>query len=165
MSTQLLQRHAANPSPSPQAGFSSRRCCYSATEGPLRRHVTSTPRLENSVFSKEAAQKSARNLSFHWPFAAASPRRSGAPQRKARKSPRAASSFHWPFLAASPGGTALLKGGRAKVRAQPLLSIGPFWPPVPGERRSSKEGAQKSARSLFFPLALSGRQPPVNGAP
>ena len=239
MSTQLLQRHAANPSLSPQAGFSSQRCCYSATEGPLRRHVTSTPRLENSVFSKEGAQKSARNLSFHWPFAAArpgrsgapqerarkspraispstgpfwppvpgerrsskegvqksarnlsfhwpfaaaSPGRSGAPQRRARKSPRAASSFHWPFPATSPGGTALLKGGRAKVRArpflplalpgrqsrekgllkggrakvraQPLPSVGPSWSPIPANRRSSKKGAQKSARSLFFPLAL-----------
>ena len=143
--------------------------------------------------SNEGAQKSARNLSFHWPFLAASPgerrsskegaqksarslfhplalpghqsRGNGAPQRRARKSLRAASSIHWPFLATSPGGTALLKGGRAKVRAQPLLSIGPSWPPVLGERRSSKEGAQKSARSLSFPLALSGHQSRGNGAP
>ena len=115
--------------------------------------------------SKEGAQKSARSLFLPLALPGHQSRGNGAPQRRARKSPRAASSFHWPFLATSPRGTALLKGGRAKVRAQPLPSIGPFWPPAPGERRSSKEGAQKSARSLFFPLALSGRQSRGNGAP
>ena len=108
--------------------------------------------------SKEGAQKSARSLFFPLALSGHQPRGNGAPQRRARKSPRAASSIHWPFLATSPWRTALLKGGRAKARAQPLPSIGPSWPPVPGERRSSKEGAQKSARSLFFPLALPRRQ-------
>ena len=108
--------------------------------------------------SKEGAQKSARSLFFPLALPRRQSRGNGAPQRRARKSPRAAFSFHWPFLAASHRGTALLKGGRAKVRAQPLLSIGLSWPPVPGERRSSKEGAQKSARSLFLPLALPGHQ-------
>ena len=169
MSTQLLQRHAANPSLSPQAGFSSQRCCYSATEGPLRRHVTSTPRLENSVFSKEGAQKSARNLSFHWPFAAARPGGSGAPQRRARKSPRAASSFHWPQKSARISGHQPRGNGAPQRRARKspraiFPSTGPFWPPVPGERRSSKEGAQKSARNLFhWPFAAAS--PGGSGAP
>ena len=115
--------------------------------------------------SKEGAQKSARSLFHPLALPGHQSRGNGAPQRRARKSLRAASSIHWPFLATSPGGTALLKGGRAKVRSRPLLSIDPSWPPVPGERRSSKEGAQKSARSLFFPLALSGHQSRGNGAP
>ena len=118
------------------------------------------------------AKVRARSLFFSLALPSHQSQRNGAPQRRARKRPRAVSSFHWPpaggtakegaqksarnlsfhwpFLATSPGGTAPLKGGRAKVRAQPLLSIGPSWPPIPGERRSSKEGAQKSARNLSF---------------